>query len=312
MSEHTLHFKEHEFEVTFEPTGTPIVKFVGGLAVVGYLSPDYDCEDPTKNCDGMGKIVHKNGSDEKYRFREALGLDEYDNTEDEDGKPLPYNHMAVPLYYVDQSHGVYQFRDEKDRANAVWIPDDSCIEHIKSTAIEALLPEGSKVEYKTLKLNPDGTVICKKDGKPDPRFFNVITWTLPDGRSKGGYKNFVEASKAMAKAAGLKLTKEAIRRGEELAAVKCAKSCVGEVNKWLAGDCYGIVKEVYRQTADGCWERDYDYDDEACWGFIGEEYAIEEIKGIVEREAKDLEKLLTPLATPAAYADDALAVLAEE
>lgn len=299
---HTLKFEGHEFEVEFEPScyHDAVVRFVDGKAVVGYISQDTDCESPLDSCDGMGKIIRKDHIDGKYDFREAFALDEYDNpAEEDDGTPKQGNHMAVPLYYVDQSYGQYKFRDINDGADSAWIPDDSCIEHIKSEAIKMLLPEGSKVEYKTTKLNPDGTVICltrgKHKGKPDPRYFNVITWTLPDGRSSsgsnGGYTSFTQAYRAMAEAAGIDLTdKEEIKRGETLAASECAKGCVAEVNKWLEGDCYGVCHEVFKKNDEGEWEKDEDAteDHNACWGFIGAKYAIEEVTSLVNAQVREL------------------------
>ena len=57
----------------------PHQAFIGGFAVVTYLSHDSDCEHPLESCDGAGYIVGRGkystrNHDESEMF-EALGLD---------------------------------------------------------------------------------------------------------------------------------------------------------------------------------------------------------------------------------------------
>ena len=51
-----------------------------------------------------------------------------------------------------------------------------------------------------------------------------------------------------------------------------------EYNAWLNGDCYGTVVQFFNNTGttdEPVWEQE---DSDACWGFIGSEYAEQELK----------------------------------
>lgn len=56
---------------------------------------------------------------------------------------------------------------------------------------------------------------------------------------------------------------------------KYAQGCLDEYIKWCNGDCYGCVVEVFKRKEDGSWEQEKE---EACWGFIGSEWAEEALK----------------------------------
>jgi hypothetical protein len=267
---HVLEREGREFELWQEPADhvEPLVRLLpDGRAVVGYLVHDDDCPNPVEDCDGMGDVF---GCD-RSEYNTATGLDDDVPV----GRPDP---LAVFLHYYDRSYGQYSVAgavvDELDArgkdvyriADAVWVPDDSCREHILSEAARLCLPEGVKVEYRST-LNPDGTVRDGPDGKPDPRYFNVITWELPDGRSRGGYKSFLTAVRAAARALGVRFDPQELRRRERAVAVECAEQCVEELNKWLEGDCWGVVVETF--DADG-----EQLDEDSCWGYVGSDYAL--------------------------------------
>lgn len=288
---YTVEYDGIEYELQHEPAdGSIKVKVLSdGTAVVGYLCQDEDCGNPLEDCDGEGKIIDRRSIN---AFNEACGIDEYG---EKTGKPNP---LAVLLDLYEHGGSSWSLSGEgmqcqwdTSKCAGVWVPDHCCEEHIKSVAIEHCLPEGTKVEYKS-KYNEDGTCItrpCKpgeasyfKDENtvPDERYNNVITYTLPDGRTEGGFKTFGSAYKAAAKALGIKLNKATLKIGERKAAEVCAKQAVTEYNKWLAGDCWGIVVEVHQNG-----ERVNDY--EACWGFVGSEHAEEEMTSRMDNAAED-------------------------
>lgn len=63
-------------------------------------------------------------------------------------------------------------------------------------------------------------------------------------------------------------------------AVKYAKGCLDEYVKWCNGETYGIVVETYtREDSESDWNL---VESDHCWGFIGSEYAEEEVKGLFE------------------------------
>jgi len=300
---YTIEIDGKSFAATFEPvTGLdPILKQLSdGRFVLGYLSQDSDTENPLENSDGMGKIYDRRSRHARKesidKFFEETGLGR-------DGEPEnPRNPHAVLLDVYDHSgeawsiHGEgMQCRWDTTRMGGVWVPDEACLEHIQSKARQMLLPEGTKISYES-KHNPDGTTIMRpaKPGEhsyrpdenvvPDERYYNVITWTLPDGRSHGGYKNFVTAAMAAAKAMGIKLDKDVIVKNEYKVAVECARQALESFNSWLSGDCYGVVVEVL--DAEG----EQSEDEDACWGYIGHKYAEETLTDEVESKVKRMEK----------------------
>jgi hypothetical protein len=294
----------NEFEVQFEPVNgsdVTIEKLPDGRTVVGYLSHDPNCGNPLEDCDGSGKLYRWDHRDHKDEIRAALGLDQY-NSRDPELKPNPH---AVLLDKYE--HGLEKWYPstggdapgdpggwDTSRGAGVWVPDKSCLEHIRSSAVKYLLPEGTDVNYES-KSNPDGTAItrpCRPGEKPyfedgtciDERYHNVITLTLPDGTKKGGYKSFDGAYRAAARILGDKLNAEALREGERRAARKCAKNACDEYTAWGNGECYGVCVEVF--DADG--ER---VSDDACWGHVGSDWAeqalAEEMAHTVKRLTKE-------------------------
>ena len=288
-----------EFEVQCEPSGVTeptIEELPNGKVVIGYLSHDEDCSNPIEDSDGSGRILRGDTRAHRNAINEALGLDQYGHR-DEDLTPNP---LAVLLDKFE--HGQSQWYVSTGRDNVcdpggwdtsicagVWIPDDSCLEHIRYTAISKLLPEGVKVAYESTS-NPDGTAIRRppREGeKPyftdgtciDERYHNVITITYPDGMKKGGYKNFVTAYQAAARKLRVKLDKEAIAKGERLVAEECARQACASYTDWVNGECYGWAVDVF----DKAGER---IDHDSCWGIVGDKYANEEMASQVAQHVE--------------------------
>lgn len=68
------------------------------------------------------------------------------------------------------------------------------------------------------------------------------------------------------------------------AAVKYATSVCSEMEAWASGDVYGVVVETYDKTT--LDPEDYD----ACWGFIGLDYAKSELKSRLEYAINQIDK----------------------
>ena len=181
----------------------------------------------------------------------------------------------------------------------LWIPDAVALDNIWSAAYASALP-GVEVTYMS-KRNPDGTCITRKprEGeKPyftdgtciDARFNNIITYTLPDGRTRGGYKTFANAYRYAARALGIKPADPEFKTRLESAFQrelrKYAASVCDTYTKWCNGECFGyIVKPL---DADGEPLDDHDLED-SCWGFIGYDYAWSSAKEAADHVSEQLE-----------------------
>lgn len=78
-------------------------------------------------------------------------------------------------------------------------------------------------------------------------------------------------------AAHLETSPEQLRIGRRRAARELAEQALETYNEWLSGDCWGVIVEKFtRPDLDSAWEEAESAD--ACWGFIGSDYAEEEMK----------------------------------
>lgn len=271
----TRHLVEHqpdkdaeamEFETTHAPADwlgdNPVVKKRSdGCWVVGYLVHDDDCESPLESCDSMGKIYtrHRHAGQESHRgFREAVGLDEYWN---KTRKPNP-NAVLLDCYdHGGQSWAIsgseqarmfpYQQWDVA-HGGGVWVPDKDCLENIWRSTARALLPTGVELGWHPYRSGHKQRVYVKLPGQKKKTF--------------GSFQGAVACS-----ALDTKVIERQFR--EEL--LKYAKGVVEEYNAWLSGDCWGVCVEVFGADGDQVSE-------DACWGFIGEKYAREELEAQVE------------------------------
>lgn len=81
------------------------------------------------------------------------------------------------------------------------------------------------------------------------------------------------------------------RRGRERAAKELAQGALDEYNAWLAGQCYGVVAATFQKVESTADEPQYEFvvSDE-CWGYIGDDYAMEEAEQLAKTEAQSLQK----------------------
>lgn len=229
-------------------------QLTSGQIVVAYAAYDDNCSNPLEDCDGLGKII------EHRRQVDA----------DETSKLLEESHMIVPLSKFEHGNVVWgvmgslgntpDFRWDGTSFAGRWEPDGSCIEHIKSSAIKKLLPDGVKVFYHS-RHNADGTCITRppKPGeKPylnngmmvDERYSNIITLTMPDGYRHEGYKSWMQAYQSAARRLKVKFDKASIFKGERLAADECAQQACDTFTSWCNGDCHGWVVAWFNKDGD--------------------------------------------------------------
>lgn len=65
-----------------------------------------------------------------------------------------------------------------------------------------------------------------------------------------------------------------------LRAIELAEQCCKEYTSWCNGDCWGVCVDVFDLVGKRL-------SDDACWGYIGTEWAEEELKREMERTAKE-------------------------
>lgn len=67
--------------------------------------------------------------------------------------------------------------------------------------------------------------------------------------------------------------------GRRLAALELAEQALEKYNDWSNGDCYGVIVQVHE--LDGTLVKE-----DACWGYIGSDYAEETLKDAVESSVR--------------------------
>lgn len=72
-------------------------------------------------------------------------------------------------------------------------------------------------------------------------------------------------------------------RGRAIAAEELAEQALDSYNAWLSGDCWGTCVETYD-------ENDELVEDDACWGFVGGDWAQEELKSQFDWQVEHLTK----------------------
>jgi len=168
-----------------------------------------------------------------------------------DGKIGTY--LAVPCRWHDSVHGpgtAQAYTTTIEDANAVWIPTKCDLDNIKAT----VWPAGVKVEWKGAygSVSDPLHAVVTHNGE---MVFDTPKWS--DAQS------YIDANFPAPSLLEL-----------QNAADKYAQSCLDEYVKWCNGDCYGIVVETFTKEGDEWVQAEED----TCWGFIGGEYAEQEMK----------------------------------
>ncbi len=296
ISKHVIeHDDGHEFELRYSPAdhldGLPLVRRVADFWVVGYLVRDTDCDSPLESSDGMGTIytTHRHaGLVSHHGYQEARGLDQ-NWRRDKSRKPNP---MAVLLDVYDHSGQVYavsgsqaarMFPDQQwdvAHGGAVWVPDDCCEETIRYNTLKAFLPEEVSIRYRSEKpYGENGKGFLNRvmvDIRVGDSLKAVQAWESRTRKTEmpevvtlypRGYKSFWHAAQAALRFFGVKPDSAEVQMRLHHEATRMVEGIVEEYNKWLCGDCWGVCVEVIGTEKE-----------ETCWGFVGEEYAREELQ----------------------------------
>lgn len=179
--------------------------------------------------------------------------------------------LAVPVRYCDNNHGpgtASAYPTDLGNANAVWVPCSDAIENIKAQC----WPEGVKIEWKGAcgsETDPLHAVVTYNGA----RVFDSPKWSeaqkyVDDHYTSPAYKDLHKA------------------------AVKYCESVLDEYVKWINGEVYGVIVVTYEDVSeDGSDEQVWQQlgDEDACWGFIGSDYAEESLKEEFDKVVESIE-----------------------
>lgn len=267
-----------EFEIEFEPSDyheTIIRELADGGWVVGYLCQDNNASNPLEDCDACGHIYDGRRDvihEIRDKYREAVGIDHYGDLI-EDFKPDPLI-VLLDVY----SHGMDAWRvhgggryfpDEQwDVSNCagVWVPDKYCVEHIELTAAEKAY--GVKL----------GCSHHKKIVYGKGKSYTLYHYTH-DGKRHGRFQSVKKAVQSYCTATGVAWDPDKFLNACREEAVVCAGQAVETYNSWLSGDVWGVCFDTY--------DAEFNHlDNDSCWGYVGGDYAEEELKMRVEAEVR--------------------------
>jgi hypothetical protein len=165
--------------------------------------------------------------------------------------------LAVPFYEsIGGSGPASAYPCSIEDCNAVWIPTKDDIDNIKAQ----VWPAGVEIKYVVENKINQATVLV--NGKIA---FQSASW--PEAQA------WVDANFPAPNHSDL-----------YNAAVRYAKGCLDQYVTWCNGECYGTVVQCFSRNGDE-WEEDGPASD-SCWGFIGDEYAEEEMKSVFNYQAK--------------------------
>jgi len=271
---HIVEFEDKEYEVSLQPDScvdVQVKRLADGSLVIGYLVQDTDCQHPLNDCDGSGKIYRRYRDaprEEKAQFYTEMAVDEYG---EKTGKPNPYA-VLLDVYIhsgeVWRVHGSGKyFPDERwDVSNTagVWVPDESCVQHIELTAAQQVLGDRGKILFGV------------------PGRFGSYGWEVGTRRKIGLKSPFNALRSAVESGCHVVFLISygtEFRAAARQEAIRCATSAVEEYNKWLSGDCWGVCIDTFDEDGEP-------NDNDSCWGYIGQEYAEEELTLEMEHRGK--------------------------
>lgn len=273
-----------EFELTFEPVNNTLVKVEGDKAVIGYIAHDSDCENPMTSNDCMGEFIVGDSRSKNYLPHLGLESTSYrgDTFRDLECDGVYEKAVALLKERLDGDADFYEYCLENFEPKGD--PDDKymekCVDLIDWDDIPAWLEPvwNSAMNdawdhlYDQGKIGTYLAVPCRwHESVHGPGTAQAFPCSLEDCNAvwiptKGDLENLVV-------------------EGEDYQttydkAVKYAKGCLDEYVKWCNGETYGIVVETYtREDSESDWNL---VESDHCWGFIGSEYAEEEVKGLFE------------------------------
>lgn len=248
-----------------------------GKLVVGYLADDGDCNNPLEDCDGMGHIysAHRH-SGQHAEMQQALGLDQY---------------WSKDLGLVsDEAVVAAALKEIKASAEGDNILFDRAMKHIEQTFDPSREPDFEMID----EYFEDLDELTEFDG---PWIESIYEMLFAEGRDNGTIGNkYVVSLDVYAHSGvsysvsgqGMQCAFDTARGGavwvpddcciehiesfseEERgkAAIEAAQSACEQYTAWCNGDCYGIVVETFDLQGK-------QLEEDACWGFVGGDYAME-------------------------------------
>ena len=305
-------------EIELEPQYTPIdwikptIVEVGNYVVFGYLSHDSDCGNPLEDCDAMGVIHHHPRSRYGRRdsdYYDVLGLDQYGEPridEDKLQKIWSDKVMALPLvrFYIsdpkirktvrDSKPGATDYRAVLRTALADEYAGDYSIT-MQCRQAWAYRPEVPRdlasdiaegiedlLEWNYEDAAKEAWIGCDPDAiLLDLYEHGGCVWSVAGtGMNCRWDTSRGEAVWVPDKYLRQELEKIPDPQERYAQAEKYAEQACNEYTSWANGDCYGVVVQVHEN--DGTF-----VEEDACWGYIGSEYAeespAEQVKWAVAR-----------------------------
>lgn len=170
-------------------------------------------------------------------------------------------HLAVPCRWHDSVHGpgtAQAYQCSVENCNAVWIPTKNDLDNIKAQC----WPIGVEITWRGA---------CGSTTDPLHAVVTLngeVVFDTPKWRDAQAY---VDANFPTPTHADL-----------QRAAENYAKGCLDEFVKYCNGECYGVAVETFKRNGEE-WEK---VDTDACWGYIGYEYAEESLDELMKEEMK--------------------------
>lgn len=295
-------------DVELEPEYTPAdwkeptIVEVGNYIVFGYLSLDDQCGNPLEDCDAMGVIHHHPRS--RYGSRDSdyydiLGLDQYGAPRIDEDKmqKIWYDKvMALPLvmFYIsdrairDQVRrakpGARDYRAVLREALADESAGDYSIE-MQCRQAWAYRPEVPRdlatdiaeriedaLDWNYESAEQDAWVGMDKDAVLlDLYEHSGCVWSVSGtGMNCPWDTSRAESCWVPDKYLREELEKIADPKERRAKAVEYAEQAVKQYNAWANGDCYGVIVQVHE--LDGAI-----VEEDACWGYVGGDYAMESL-----------------------------------
>lgn len=310
----TLPLEHKAFE--YHPESDITIVETEDKIIVGYLVQDELAENPLEDCDGMGDIHHhprsRYGQRNDDGYYDALALDRYgdpiidedklqqmwadavnalppelfmfpDEYEDERWDPHPiYSSSGVPVPYwvklrtllADEAIGDWTIISMcRDAWRVLQLPD--LLEEILADRIEDAITWNYETDADE----------CFKPGDQDAVLLDLYAhggcvWSV-SGTGMNCRWDTSRAESVWVPDKCLREELEKIKDPQERysQAVEYAKQAVEAYNAWSCGDCYGVVVQTHAKDGEMT-------DDDSCWGYIGGDYARDELAAKIKREVE--------------------------
>lgn len=259
-----------EVGLDFEPYSEPMIHQTDTHLIVAYLVQDDNTENPLESHDSQGTIhLAKERNCRMTNLRAVLGsLHLHDQNDPDVDFEFELDGLATTLRGLAEESIEAQHSDDPER-DVETLSALLYQQHWKAVVGPYVVP----LSYCDAAHGP-GTMTCSPttwDGDPDD---------LPDGvwvADSGAQENIDWREDGEAAIGELTLRQRAF---------DYAKSVCSEFEDWCNGNVFGCVCEVFKRPpndpfkADGApWEKIEDEDlEHSCWGFIGVDYAKQELK----------------------------------